>query len=144
MDETPVWFNMASDLTVEQIGAKTVHIHTTGNKKNWFTVVLTCFADGQKLPPTVIFKGQRWAKTKGSPPPEINPEIIRGAFYKCSISNAIDGSEDNEIYYNKILDNKTDEAKENNSDMDSGDSDKSEEDFEDKENLDATIKENED
>ncbi|CAG8837997.1 18778_t:CDS:2, partial [Gigaspora margarita] len=55
---------------------------------------------------------------------EINPEIICHAFCKCSISNTIDGSEDSEIYYDEILDNKTDEAKENNSDMDSGNSDK--------------------
>ncbi|CAG8814252.1 12319_t:CDS:2 [Gigaspora margarita] len=75
---------------------------------------------------------------------EINPEIIRRAFRKCSISNAMDGSEDNEIYYDEILDNKTDGVKENNPDMDSGDSDENEDDFEDKKNLDATIEENED
>ncbi|CAG8829185.1 5596_t:CDS:2, partial [Gigaspora margarita] len=75
---------------------------------------------------------------------EINPEIICRAFRKCSISNAMDGSEDNEIYYDEILDNKTDGVKENNPDMDSGNSDENEDDFEDKENLDATIEENED
>lgn len=69
MDETPVWFDMAGDLTVENIGAKTVHVRTTGNEKNRFTVVLTCFADGQKLPPMVIFKGKRWPTTKKTPPP---------------------------------------------------------------------------
>ncbi|CAG8806752.1 24468_t:CDS:2, partial [Gigaspora margarita] len=77
-----------------------------------------------------------WAK--------INPEIIRCAFCKCSISNTMDGSEDSEIYYDEILDNKTDEANENNPDMDSSDSGENKEDFENKENLDATIKENED
>ncbi|CAG8542481.1 11035_t:CDS:2, partial [Dentiscutata heterogama] len=38
MNEPPVWFDMAGDLTVEQI---------------------------------VIFKGQRWAKIKASPPPGV-------------------------------------------------------------------------
>ena len=71
MDETPVWFDMAGDLMIEEIGAKTVHIRTTGNKNNRFTVVLICFADGQKLPPMIIFKGQRWPKTKPSPPPGV-------------------------------------------------------------------------
>ncbi|CAG8852622.1 21086_t:CDS:1, partial [Gigaspora margarita] len=74
----------------------------------------------------------------------INSEIIHHAFHKCSISNAIDGLEDGEIYYNEILDNKIDKAKKNNSDMDFGDSDKSKENFENEENLDATIEENKD
>lgn len=44
MDETPVWFDMAGNFTVEQKGAKTVQIRSTGNEKNRFTVVLTCAA----------------------------------------------------------------------------------------------------
>ena len=44
MDETPVWFDMAGNLTVNNKGDKTVHIRTTGNDKNRFTVVLTCSA----------------------------------------------------------------------------------------------------
>ncbi|CAG8798976.1 17847_t:CDS:2 [Cetraspora pellucida] len=78
---------------------------------------------------------------------EIDPEIIRHAFCKCSISNAINGSENSEIYHNKILDNKMNKANENNPDMDSGDSGDSgenEEDFENKKNDNAMIKENED
>ncbi|CAG8524457.1 592_t:CDS:2 [Racocetra fulgida] len=50
---------------------------------------------------------------------------------------------DSEIYYNEILDN-TNEAYENNPDIDSDDSGENEEDFEYKENHDATIEENED
>jgi Tc5 transposase DNA-binding domain len=48
MDETPVWFDMAGNLTVNNKGDKTVHIRTTGNDKNRFTVVLTCSA-GNKV-----------------------------------------------------------------------------------------------
>ena len=44
MDETPVWFDMAGNFTIDQIGEKTIHIRGTGNEKNWFTVVLTCAA----------------------------------------------------------------------------------------------------
>ena len=44
MNETPVWFNMAKNFTIDQIGKKTVHIRSTGNEKNRFTVVLTCVA----------------------------------------------------------------------------------------------------
>jgi hypothetical protein len=44
MDETPVWFDMAGNFTVNQTGKKTVSIRETGNEKNCFTVVLTCAA----------------------------------------------------------------------------------------------------
>ncbi len=44
MDETPVWFDMAGNMTVNNKGDKTVHIRTTRNDKNHFTVVLTCSA----------------------------------------------------------------------------------------------------
>ena len=44
MDETPVWFDMAGNFTINQKGEKTVHIRLTGNEKNRFTVVLTCAA----------------------------------------------------------------------------------------------------
>ena len=44
MDETPVWFDMAGNMTINNKGDKTVHIRTTGNDKNRFTVVLTCSA----------------------------------------------------------------------------------------------------
>lgn len=68
MDETPVWFDMAGSLTVDSKGTKTVHVRTTSNDKNRFTVVLTCLADGTKLPPVIIFKGKVWSP-KTSPPP---------------------------------------------------------------------------
>ena len=44
MDKTPVWFDMAGVYTVNQKGEKTVHVRTTGNEKNRFTVVLTIAA----------------------------------------------------------------------------------------------------
>ncbi|CAG8799011.1 9361_t:CDS:2, partial [Gigaspora margarita] len=40
---------------------------------------------------------------------EIDPEIIQQAFCKCSISNAIDRSEDDEIYRDEILSNESKE-----------------------------------
>jgi len=44
MDETPVYFDMAGNFTINVIGDKTVHVRGTGNEKNRFTVVLTCEA----------------------------------------------------------------------------------------------------
>ncbi|CAG8467870.1 42939_t:CDS:2 [Gigaspora margarita] len=45
MDEMPVWYDMAGNITINPKGEKTVHIHSTGNEKNRFTVVLTCAAE---------------------------------------------------------------------------------------------------
>ncbi|GES91232.1 pogo transposable element with KRAB domain [Rhizophagus clarus] len=59
IDETSVWFDMAGNMMVNNKGDKTVHICTTGNDKNHFTVVLTCSADGTKYPPICIFKGKQ-------------------------------------------------------------------------------------
>ena len=88
MDETPVWFDMAGNITVNPKGEKTVHIRGTGNEKNRFTVVLTCAAgkklvnliileknemliflivDGAKLPPICIFKGKQMPRGEKAP-----------------------------------------------------------------------------
>ncbi|CAG8688332.1 3017_t:CDS:2, partial [Scutellospora calospora] len=61
------WFDMVGGLTVNPKGAKTVHVRTTGNDKNRFTIVLTCFADSRKLPPVIIFKGKTWPSTTSPP-----------------------------------------------------------------------------
>ena len=44
MDETPVYFDIVENFTIDVKGDKTVYIRGTGNEKNWFTVVLTCAA----------------------------------------------------------------------------------------------------
>ena len=62
MDETPMWFDMPNARTVNQCGAKTVLVKTTGHEKSRFTVVLTCMADGTKLKPMVMFKRKTMPK----------------------------------------------------------------------------------
>ncbi|GBB94966.1 hypothetical protein RclHR1_24520002 [Rhizophagus clarus] len=59
MNETSIWFNIVRNMTINNKGDKTLHIRTTGNDKNQFTVVLTCSADGSKYPPICIFKGKQ-------------------------------------------------------------------------------------
>ena len=56
MDEVPLTFDIPLKRTVEKTGTSAVNIRTTGNEKSSFTVVLGCQANGQKLPPMVIFK----------------------------------------------------------------------------------------
>jgi hypothetical protein len=56
MDETPISFDLPANTTVNEWGARSVSIRTTGHEKTNFTVVLSCMADGTKLPPIIIFK----------------------------------------------------------------------------------------
>ncbi|GBB96818.1 hypothetical protein RclHR1_02840015 [Rhizophagus clarus] len=63
-----IWFDMAGNFTINQKGEKTVHIRGTGNENNRFTVVLTCAADGTKLPPICIFKGKQMPRGEKAPP----------------------------------------------------------------------------
>ncbi|KAK7934312.1 hypothetical protein WMY93_005208 [Mugilogobius chulae] len=64
MDEVPLTFDIPVNRTVEKTGTRTVPILTTGNEKSSFTVVLGCQANGQKLPPMVIFKRKTLPKEK--------------------------------------------------------------------------------
>ena len=56
MDETPMYFDMPGNTSVDFVVNKTIGIKTTGHEKQHFTVVLACLADGTKLKPMVIFK----------------------------------------------------------------------------------------
>lgn len=55
-DQTPVFFDMPSSVTVAKRGDKSVLVRSTGNEKSRVTVMLTCLADGTKLPPYLILK----------------------------------------------------------------------------------------
>ncbi|KFD72355.1 hypothetical protein M514_15628 [Trichuris suis] len=59
MDETPVYFDMPTNKTVESKGAKSVVVKSSGHEKTRFTVALACLADGTKLKPMVIFKRKK-------------------------------------------------------------------------------------
>lgn len=55
MDESPYWFDMPTNDTIDVEGVQTVRSKTTGNTKMRFTVVLTALASGRKLKPMIIF-----------------------------------------------------------------------------------------
>jgi hypothetical protein len=57
MDETGVCLDMPSRTTLDEQGARTVAIKTTGHEKDRFTVGLGARADGSKMQPMVISKG---------------------------------------------------------------------------------------
>ena len=59
LDETPTRFELPATRTLEFTGNRTVPILSCGGDKQSFTVVLAVKANGEKLPPKVIFKGVR-------------------------------------------------------------------------------------
>jgi len=64
MDETPMFFDMPGNRTVDVKGTHTVTVKTSENGKANFTVVLACLADGTKLKPAVVFKCKTMPKEK--------------------------------------------------------------------------------
>lgn len=69
MDETPMSFDLPSNTSIDERGTRSVSIRTTGHERTNFTVVLTCMADGTKLPPLIIFKLKKIPK--GNFPSEV-------------------------------------------------------------------------
>ena len=59
MNETPRRFEPPVTRTLEFTDNRTVPILSCGGDKQSFTVVLAVKANGEKLPPRVIFKGVR-------------------------------------------------------------------------------------
>ncbi|PKY31847.1 hypothetical protein RhiirB3_449660 [Rhizophagus irregularis] len=100
MDETPIWFDMTGNFTIDNRGEKTIHIRETGNEKT----------DSQDINLTVIPGGLTsicqpldnvkcvWDR--------IPDEIIIEFFKTYRISTSLDGT-DNEITDNESSDDDT-------------------------------------
>ena len=56
MNETPLWFDLPSNTTIDHKGAKTVSISIIGHERSSFTVILGCMANGIKLSAVCIYK----------------------------------------------------------------------------------------
>jgi len=59
MDETPVWFVMVDSHVVEQRGSRDARVAVPPGSKKRVPVVLSVAADGQKLPPFLIFQAKK-------------------------------------------------------------------------------------
>jgi hypothetical protein len=60
-DQIPVWFHMPELTTIEHVGERSVQVRTAVKQR--CTVMLAITADGQKLPPFVIFRKELFQKT---------------------------------------------------------------------------------
>ena len=59
MDETPIYLESISKKTVAPIGQKSINIRSNGGEKTRITVILLISTSGEKLPPLLIFKGEK-------------------------------------------------------------------------------------
>ena len=57
VDETSIYFEMYNNYTVSKIGEKTVKVNNFGYEKDTVSVLLFTTANGKKLPPLIVFKG---------------------------------------------------------------------------------------
>ena len=58
IDETPIWFEMSSNTTIEKIGNKSVTIKTFGSERTRLSLLLAINANGGKLKPLIVFRGK--------------------------------------------------------------------------------------
>jgi len=81
MDQTPLPFSLASDSTLSLVGESTVTVRATGNEKTRCTVSLSVCADGTKLKPMIIFKGERQGRiaTKEFPTSQYRNDLVLAA-----------------------------------------------------------------
>lgn len=64
MLETPVWCGMISETTIDRSGKRTITLKSNGQEKVRVSVCRAAKADGTKLKPMVIFKGEKREVTK--------------------------------------------------------------------------------
>ncbi|CAI7854870.1 unnamed protein product [Closterium sp. NIES-53] len=72
-DQTPLWLEMPSERTVEEVGSRSVPVRSGGYQKERVTVMLACTASGEKLKPWVFFK--RKTVPKGDFPSDCETEV---------------------------------------------------------------------
>ena len=83
MDETPIYFEMVTDTTVERIGRKKVNIKTFGGEKMRISIILTILANGEKLPPFIVFKGKTGKTLENNLNSNNQHCISKQIFVKC-------------------------------------------------------------
>ena len=55
MDQTPIPFTFNSKMTLEVVGARTVHVHKSMNDTKCTTAAITVTASGKMFPPLLVF-----------------------------------------------------------------------------------------
>ena len=77
--QTPIPFSFNSKMTLEVVGARTVHVCKSTNDTKWATAAITVTASGKMLPPLLVFKG---AKNRRIIKKEF-PTFDKSMYYAC-------------------------------------------------------------
>ena len=64
INETACWMDMPSSSTIDDHGARSVPLKTTGDEKDHFTVILTAGADGKNLNPLLFLRVRGLASSR--------------------------------------------------------------------------------
>ena len=85
MDETSIFLNMPLTKTIIKKGSKQAIVRTQGQEKCRVTIILSIVADGDKLPPLIIFKAKDKGKVYNSLKEDIN--VKKGlCFIECNVN----------------------------------------------------------
>ena len=79
MDQTPIPFTFNSKMTLEVVGARTVHVRKSTNDTKCATAAITVTASGKMLLPLLVFKG---AKNRRIVKKEF-PTFDNSMYYAC-------------------------------------------------------------
>ena len=63
-DETPITLDNPCTFILAKKGEKIINIHNNGKEKNRISCILTIAANGNKLIPFIVFKGEKKLKIK--------------------------------------------------------------------------------
>lgn len=94
MDKTTISYENIYSTTVTKIGNSTVNVKNFNRNKMRITVLLSVLADGTKLPPLIIFRGEN-NKTKEKKL-QNNKYVLNG---KCYVKCQRSAWADNNILY---------------------------------------------
>ena len=100
MDQTPMYFSMAPVSTLNLQGARTVYGRRSGESGGRFTVSCTISANGDKLKPFIIFKGEEFGRIATREFPA-NPE--RDRVILCAQKSAWQDEDNMVTYCDKVL-----------------------------------------
>ena len=79
MDQTPILFTFNSKMTLEVVGARTVHVRKSTNDTKWATAAITVTASGKMLLPLLVFKGAK----NGRIVKKEFPTLDKSMYYAC-------------------------------------------------------------
>ena len=79
MDQTPIPFTFNSKMTLEIVGAKTVHVQKSTKNTKCATAAITVTASGKMLLPLLVFKGAK----NGRIIKKEFPSFDKSVYYAC-------------------------------------------------------------